>query len=162
MHASKEHRRKPFSDKLHMSTFVFYLKGFANVHLLPNEEDPFFKKYTQHMPTKAPAIYLELNFSSDFPNSPPFARVVSPRFLQYSGHITIGGSLCTAQLTSDGWVPDTDCVGFFLQLHDTILQGDPKVDMTNPFPYSEQEARSAYERVANYHGWKVAKGFYKS
>jgi len=44
------------------------------------------------------SIVLELRFSGSYPMSPPFVRVVSPRFLGFQqgggGHVTAGGALC--------------------------------------------------------------------
>lgn len=44
------------------------------------------------------SIVLELRFGKDFPISPPFVRVVRPRFLGFNqgggGHVTAGGALC--------------------------------------------------------------------
>jgi ubiquitin-conjugating enzyme E2 Q len=39
-------------------------------------------------------VMLEVVFPFNFPALPPFIRVVYPRFHQYTGHITIGGSIC--------------------------------------------------------------------
>jgi ubiquitin-conjugating enzyme E2 Q len=44
------------------------------------------------------SIVLELRFGKDYPMSPPFVRVIRPRFLGFQqgggGHVTIGGALC--------------------------------------------------------------------
>jgi ubiquitin-conjugating enzyme E2 Q len=39
-------------------------------------------------------IEYEVIFSDDFPISPPFFRVVFPRFRYQTGHVTVGGSIC--------------------------------------------------------------------
>ena len=48
---------------------------------------------------RKPQIKFEMLFTINFPVSPPFLRVVYPRFQQYTGHITVGGSICTPILT---------------------------------------------------------------
>lgn len=44
------------------------------------------------------SIVLELRFGQDFPMSPPFVRVIRPRFLGFQqgggGHVTAGGAMC--------------------------------------------------------------------
>jgi len=44
------------------------------------------------------SIVLELRFGKDYPTSPPFVRVIRPRFLLFTqgggGHVTAGGALC--------------------------------------------------------------------
>jgi len=50
-----------------------------------------------------PTVELEVSFGADFPSSPPFVRVVAPRFAFHTGHVTVGGSICMELLTSSGW-----------------------------------------------------------
>ncbi len=44
------------------------------------------------------SVVLELRFGKDYPMSPPFVRVIRPRFLSFmaggGGHVTAGGALC--------------------------------------------------------------------
>jgi ubiquitin-conjugating enzyme E2 Q len=44
------------------------------------------------------SIVLELRFGKDYPMSPPFVRVIRPRFLGFQqgggGHVTAGGAMC--------------------------------------------------------------------
>ena len=47
-------------------------------------------------------IHMELNFSSRYPIEPPMIRVVSPRMLQYTGNVTIGGAVCSEFLLAGG------------------------------------------------------------
>ena len=52
------------------------------------------------------SVVLELRFGNDFPVSPPFARVIRPRFLPFTvgggGHVTGGGAMCMELLTNSG------------------------------------------------------------
>ena len=59
------------------------------------------------MTSNPPMITLETVFPSDYPASVPFLRVIRPRFAFHTGHVTVGGSLCTELLTSQGWTPMT-------------------------------------------------------
>lgn len=47
---------------------------------------------------KLQSIVLELRFPGSYPMSPPFVRVIQPRFLGFQqgggGHVTLGGALC--------------------------------------------------------------------
>ena len=53
------------------------------------------------------SIVLEARFGSNFPMSPPFVRVIKPRFLGFAqgggGHVTLGGALCME--VSFDWSP---------------------------------------------------------
>lgn len=48
----------------------------------------FFARKTGH---QEECIELEMLFPSEYPNDPPFIRVLQPRFALRSGHVTIGG-----------------------------------------------------------------------
>jgi ubiquitin-conjugating enzyme E2 Q len=52
-------------------------------------------------------VVMEFTFPPHFPFAPPFCRIVRPRFAFHTGHVTIGGSICTELLTMSGWVPQT-------------------------------------------------------
>ena len=45
-------------------------------------------------------IVLSVSFPSSFPAQPPYVRVIRPRFAFRTGHVTIGGSICTEMLSS--------------------------------------------------------------
>ena len=52
------------------------------------------------------SLEFELNFTPDMhPFYPASLRVIRPRFAFRTGHVTIGGSICTEMLTSQGWMP---------------------------------------------------------
>ena len=48
-------------------------------------------------------ILLSVRFPSSFPTAPPYVRVIRPRFVFRTGHVTIGGSICTEMLTNQGY-----------------------------------------------------------
>jgi len=53
------------------------------------------------------SVVFEMRFHASYPISPPFIRVVRPRFLPFAmgggGHVTAGGSICMDLLTNSGW-----------------------------------------------------------
>ena len=78
----------------------------------------------------------EIRFPENFPLSPPFVRIVYPRFLPFirgelvlslvlfpltdftggGGHVTGGGSICHELLTSNGWSPAYAIESVLLQI----------------------------------------------
>lgn len=101
-----------------------------------------------------PMISVEVVFPSDYPVSVPFVRVVRPRFLFHTGHVTVGGSLCTELLTSQGWMPMTP-----LALFQTVCvmwtEGEGRLQQDSMYDYTEKEAKEAFGRVAATHKWRV-------
>ncbi|KAG2071233.1 hypothetical protein BDR04DRAFT_1075782 [Suillus decipiens] len=109
------------------------------------------------------SLVFEIRFPPTFPHSPPFFRLVMPRFLPFmqggGGHITIGGSICMDLLTSAGWLPSYNIASVLLQIKLAISSTDPKparLAQNWEQPYHPQEALSGYTRAAAIHGWKVA------
>jgi ubiquitin-conjugating enzyme E2 Q len=76
------------------------------------------------------SIILELRFSNNFPISPPFVRVIRPRFLPFmhggGGHVTGGGALCMELLTNSGWSPVSSVESVLLQVRMAISSLEPK------------------------------------
>jgi ubiquitin-conjugating enzyme E2 Q len=98
-------------------------------------------------------LRLEALFPSDYPFAPPFVRVVTPRFAIHTGHVTVGGSICTDVLTPKGWSCALTAEDLFILLQSQIIEGEPRLDPTNQSIYYPQEARAAFERVAREKGW---------
>lgn len=48
-------------------------------------------------------IFMEARFPSDYPNSPFMLRILWPPCQPYTGHVTVGGTICTQVLTPSGW-----------------------------------------------------------
>jgi ubiquitin-conjugating enzyme E2 Q len=76
------------------------------------------------------SIVLELRFSNTFPMSPPFVRVIRPRFLPFmmggGGHVTAGGALCMELLTNSGWSPVSSLESVLLQVRMAMCSVEPK------------------------------------
>ncbi|KAF2137961.1 uncharacterized protein K452DRAFT_301349 [Aplosporella prunicola CBS 121167] len=116
------------------------------------------------------SIVLELRFSKDYPISPPFVRVIRPRFLTFlqggGGHVTAGGALCMQLLTNDGWSAVSSIESVLLQVRLAMSSTEPKPARLEPGQgygrmrdYSTSEAVQAYIRACRMHGWKVPDGF---
>ncbi|KUI53222.1 hypothetical protein VP1G_00588 [Cytospora mali] len=111
------------------------------------------------------SIVLEVRFGREYPFSPPFVRVIRPRFLPFAsgggGHVTIGGALCLELLTSTGWSPVTSMEAVFLSVKMAMSETEPAARLATTqasartFDYGASEALDAYVRFANAHGWKV-------
>ncbi|KAK8863318.1 hypothetical protein PGQ11_009553 [Apiospora arundinis] len=114
------------------------------------------------------SVVLELRFGRDFPYSPPFVRVIRPRFLPFAagggGHVTAGGAMCMELLTNTGWTPISSLEGVFLQVRMAISQTEPRAArLENTMTGARQrdygifEAYDAYTRAAHTHGWSIPK-----
>jgi len=111
-----------------------------------------FKKKTGH-----DHILIEMRFSKDYPHVPPFVRVVRPRFLFRTGHVTLGGSICMELLTNSGWNATNDIESILIQITAELVTGGARLDGSggHNYEYSEQEAWEAFYRAATTHGWNV-------
>jgi len=113
------------------------------------------------------SVVLEMRFGKDYPMSPPFVRVIRPRFLSFmaggGGHVTAGGALCMELLTSSGWIPVSPIETVLLQIRLAISSTDPKPARLEPGPvrdYGIGEAVDAFVRACAAHGWTVPKDFH--
>ncbi|OJD23440.1 hypothetical protein ACJ73_05203 [Blastomyces percursus] len=120
------------------------------------------------------SVVLELRFPSDYPISPPFVRVIRPRFLSFlaggGGHVTAGGALCMELLTNSGWSAASSIESVLLQVRMAIsstepqparLAGGQSVSKGTVRDYGVGEAVEAYIRACRMHGWEVPKDFGK-
>ncbi|MCJ1282644.1 hypothetical protein MMC26_001969 [Xylographa opegraphella] len=112
------------------------------------------------------SIVLELRFGQDFPFSPPFVRVIRPRFLPFmlggGGHVTGGGALCMQLLTSSGWNVACNIESVLLQIRLAISSLDPKPARLEYGPvrdYGVGEAVEAFKRACRAHNWEIPKDF---
>lgn len=121
------------------------------------------------------SIVLEIRFGKDFPHSPPFVRVVRPRFLPFmqggGGHVTAGGAMCMELLTNTGWSAVSSIEGVLLQVRMAIMNLEPKParlwnaggnvkQMDSGLQnYGVREAIEAYKRACMTHGWKIPNDF---
>jgi ubiquitin-protein ligase len=102
---------------------------------------------------KQKAIVLHITFPSTYPFNPPFCRVIKPRFAFHTGHVTIGGSICTELLTNKGWTSANTIEAVVVSIRAQFLEGGARLDMHNKREYTEQEAKEAFKRMVQTHGW---------
>ena len=114
------------------------------------------------------SVVLELRFGKDYPMSPPFVRVVRPRFLPFAegggGNVTLGGAMCMELLTNTGWSAASTIESVLLQVRCAITATDPRPARLDGkrqtySDYGVGEAVEAYERACRTHGWQVPPGF---
>lgn len=112
------------------------------------------------------SVVLEIRFGKDYPMSPPFVRVLRPRFLSFmqggGGHVTAGGALCMELLTNSGWSAVSNIESVLLQVRLAMSSTDPKPARLEPGPvrgYQVGEAVDAYIRACHAHGWEVPRDF---
>ncbi|GMH34444.1 hypothetical protein BSKO_02278 [Bryopsis sp. KO-2023] len=127
-------------------------------------------------------LLLEATFPMDYPTEPFFLRVISPRCVWYTGHVTAGGSICIESLTHSGtpgsWNRDfsfeaimnvvttnmIDCesVQVVTRTGPGGRSGPLRIDHDHRYcssvmsPYSMSEAKSAFQRTLRHHsqvGW---------
>ena len=110
------------------------------------------------------SVVMEMRFGKDYPMSPPFVRIIRPRFLSFmqggGGHVTAGGALCMELLTNSGWSAVSNIESVLLQVRLAISSTDPKparLESGSVRDYGVGEAVEAYIRACQTHG--VSFGF---
>ena len=112
------------------------------------------------------SIVLEIRFGKDYSFSPPFLRIIRPRFLAFAagggGHVTAGGALCMELLTNSGWSAVLPIENVLLQVRLALSSTEPRparLENGNVRDYGVHEAVEAYKRACAMHGWEVPKDF---
>ncbi|KXL43455.1 MAG: hypothetical protein FE78DRAFT_41589 [Acidomyces sp. 'richmondensis'] len=114
---------------------------------------------------KLKSIVLEIRFNKDFPFTPPYVRVIRPRFLSRmqggGGHIVLGGALCMELLTNTGWSSVSSMESVLMQIRLAIASDPPARLDGNGIrgDYGVREAAEGYMRACQTHGWTVPPGF---
>ncbi|KAL8781665.1 MAG: hypothetical protein Q9213_005907 [Squamulea squamosa] len=105
------------------------------------------------------SVVMEVRFGKDYPMSPPFVRIIRPRFLSFmaggGGHVTAGGALCMELLTNSGWSAVSNMESVLLQVRLAMSSTDPKPARLEPGKvrdYDVGEAIEAYIRACHTHG----------
>jgi ubiquitin-protein ligase len=103
---------------------------------------------------KIKEIKMEMIFPETYPFHPPFIHILNPRFKYQTGHITSEGAICMELLTPSGWTPVQSIESMLVQIKALIIEGDGRLDEQRwNQPYSLEEAKKSFERVARGHGW---------
>ncbi|KIV94809.1 hypothetical protein PV10_02541 [Exophiala mesophila] len=118
------------------------------------------------------SLVLEVRFQPSFPFTPPFIRVVSPRFLPFQqgggGNVTEGGAMCMEVLTNSGWTAALSMDSILLQVRLALSDEERPARLINgqtgghgryAQQYGTGEAMAAYRRACRNHGWLVPDGF---
>ena len=105
------------------------------------------------------SVVIEIRFGKDYPMSPPFVRVIRPRFLSFQqgggGHVTAGGALCMQLLTNSGWSAVSNIESVLLQVRLAMSSTEPNPARLEQGPvrdYGVGEAIEAYVRACHAHG----------
>ena len=73
------------------------------------------------------SVELEMSFPEQYPFSPPFVRVVRPRFKRQTGFV-MNGALCMELLTSDGWNPVNDIESVIVSIRSLLVVGEGRLE----------------------------------
>ncbi|KAK5735689.1 hypothetical protein LTR17_008040 [Elasticomyces elasticus] len=113
---------------------------------------------------KITSIVLEVRYNKDYPFTPPYVRVIRPRFLSRmqggGGHIVMGGAMCMELLTNTGWSSVSSMESVLMQIRLAIASDPPaRLDMGAKGDYGSAEGADGYIRACATHGWTVPPGF---
>lgn len=128
-------------------------KSIHQWKILITHFDKNYPIYEDMQKYKIDNIELEITFPDNFPFSPPFIRIVRPRFERLTGHVTIGGSICMEILTQSGWSSASTIESLIITIKSQIIEGGGRLSPNFDKPYSLQEAKEAFDRAAKSHGW---------
>ena len=133
--------------------YVWLASLDMNLFEVPPELKRDFTVFAQQ--TKRPMVLeFEVRFGHNFPFSPPFLRIVRPRFAFHTGHVTVGGSICMQSLTPSGWIPVRTVESVFIEILFNMGEGGARLDLSRlGQDYSLEEAEEAFTRVAKQHNW---------
>lgn len=111
------------------------------------------------------SIVLEVNFNKDYPFTPPYVRVIRPRFLSLmqggGGHIVMGGAMCMELLTNTGWSSVSSMESVLMQVR-LAIASEPFARLEpsgRSGDYGTMEAADGYLRACQTHGWAIPPGF---
>lgn len=100
-------------------------------------------------------VLFEVKYHKNHPFQPPFVRVLTPRFVMYTGHITVGGSICFEFLTNNGWSPASSMETIIVQIRHALIEGKARIDFGNQNQYTYEEAKEAFLRMANKYSFNI-------
>lgn len=104
---------------------------------------------------QSPEIVLVCTFPSNYPERPPWLRIVKPRFAFRTGHVTIGGSFCMYEMTDTGWDSNCSILNVLTFFVSNVIDGKGRIEPSSiaNVPYTEEEAKQAHSRALSTHGW---------
>ncbi|XP_067906713.1 ubiquitin-conjugating enzyme E2Q-like protein 1 [Heterodontus francisci] len=126
-----------------------------NVKLLQVDKDSALWQDLKETSTEC--ILLNLNFPDNFPFSPPFMRVLSPRL--ENGYVLDGGAICMELLTPRGWSSAYTVEAVMRQFAASLVKGQGricrKVGKTKK-AFTRKEAEATFKSLVKTHekyGW---------
>lgn len=100
-------------------------------------------------------IQLNLIFSENFPFSPPFMRVVSPRIR--NGFVLEDGAICMELLTASGWSSAYTVEAIIMQFSASVVKGGGRLEHKKTCkPYNRKAAEQTFRSLSKIHekyGW---------
>ncbi len=120
-----------------------------NVLLINIDKDT--KLHSDMLARNIDNIHLEIRFESSYPLSPPFVRVIKPTFMQMTGHVTQGGSICAEVLTTSGWSPAINVESLIITVK-AIISEDGRLG--GCATYNLANAKNSYANMLRVHGWQ--------
>lgn len=131
-------------DTDNMYKWLIHLHDFGETELISQDMAKYGVK----------EVELELSFPNNYPFSPPFMRVIKPRFIRLTGHVTSAGALCMQLLTEKYWDPACSVESLIVTVRSEILEGGGRLDPNlYDVPYPESDARTSFINVSRGHGW---------
>jgi len=123
----------------------------ADPSTAPDKQTPL---YQDMLACGVEYINFEITLPDDYPLSPPFIRIITPRFVHLTGHITIGGSICSELLMKQNWVPTLSILKVMIIVCHNMVDGGARLERGPGLlkPYTFTEAESAYNRMIRTHG----------
>ncbi|XP_078276289.1 ubiquitin-conjugating enzyme E2Q-like protein 1 [Rhinoraja longicauda] len=126
-----------------------------NVKLLQVDKDSAL--WQDMKETSTECILLNLNFPDNFPFSPPFMRVLTPRL--ENGYVLDGGAICMELLTPRGWSSAYTVEAVMRQFAASLVKGQGricrKVGKTKK-AFTRKEAEATFKSLVKTHekyGW---------
>lgn len=133
--------------------YIWDVKVDINKFEVPKELKKDFEDYAKRY-NRDPELVFEMRFDSNYPFTPPFLRVIRPRFAFRTGHVTIGGSICMQSITPSGWIPVRTIESVFIEILFNMAEGGARLDLhSSSVDYQLAEAQEAFTRVAKQHSW---------
>lgn len=107
--------------------------------------------------TNTEYILLNLTFPDNFPFSPPFMRVLSPRL--ENGYVLDGGAICMELLTPRGWSSAYTVEAVMRQFAASLVKGQGRICRKagkSKKSFSRKEAEATFKSLVKTHekyGW---------
>ena len=157
------------STPLHDLGFYINPKHIENVYqwIVEMHSFPEDLPLVKDMRAKSPvlrSIVFEIRFGPQYPMSPPFVRVVQPRFVGFhrggGGNVTLGGAMCMELLTNTGWSAVSTVESVLMQVRMALMDEErpARLEKGPVQSYSVSEAVEAFKRACRSHGWRMPEG----